>query len=170
MHIVEPGMARPLRLDNLASHERVHLLNIPHDVRIDAVPLRGQQVAPHIGKQQRAQDLEAVDRARKSGAAPSTVVPIAPQRWAAASQTAATSGSTRRRMRSALKPIRRGGRPWRIATWKPPAGTGRDSRSCVVRAAIASSIRARSGTVRAIGPPTQGLKFSARSGSSAIMH
>jgi hypothetical protein len=103
----------------------VHLLNIPHDVRIDAVPLRGQQVAPHIGKQQRAQDLEVVDRARKSGAAPSTVVPIAPQRWAAVSQTAATSGSTRRRMRSALKPIRRGGRPWRITTWKPPAGTVR---------------------------------------------
>src|SRR3954469_8872638 len=47
------------------------------------------------------------------------------QRWAAVSQTAATSGSTRRRMRSALKPIRRGGRPWRITTWKPPAGTVR---------------------------------------------
>ena len=94
---------------------------------------------------------------QKSGAAPSTVQSRALKRCTAASQTPATSGSMLRRPRFALKPMRLGGRPRRMLAWNPPGGTARESGSCGLNAAMASSMRATSDTLRAIGPSTQRL-------------
>ena len=93
----------------------------------------------------------------KSGASSSTAQPISVNARVAARQSSATSGSMLRRPRLVLNPMRSGGRARFRTPWKPPGAVGRDSGSWVVNRVMASSISARSGTLRAIGPSTHRL-------------
>src|SRR4029078_12709398 len=58
-------MARLPCADDLLGCEFLSLLDIPHDVRIYAIALPGEQVAAQLGKKKCAQHLKTLDCTRK---------------------------------------------------------------------------------------------------------